>query len=152
MSVSAILSEGLNGDAECDTPAALCRKAEYEAIFDLLVFNNGLQFTPEVLSKFYSMVNMPMSVQECNSVFAKIISDRRPAIREKYLDRDLFVECMEKYHKKIDKNVENKDIVKEIQEYGLCILENNLDCALNLLNLPPDLSLDEVNSLLDAMR
>lgn len=132
--------------------AAATRKESFRTLFELLNGNGDSVFSPESLTKFYSLANKYFARTDSNLIFSKLVSDYRPVIREKKMDCDTFVECMEKYHSKIESNVERSDIHHEIQQHCLQLLETNTDCALSMLDLPPDLTQDEISQLLDAMQ
>jgi Ca2+-binding EF-hand superfamily protein len=124
----------------------------FKEIFDLFVLNGNQQFTPDNLVKFYAISNVPLTLSECNSIFMKFSSDPKFPYRGKQMDCERFVNCMESYVDKILSNIEKDEITLEIQESCLAFLENNNDCIVNLLDLPPDLSQSEIDDLLAAMR
>ncbi len=130
----------------------ITRRNSFKEIFDLFVMNGSQQFTPDSLVKFYAISNIPLTLSECNSVFMKFSSDSKHPYRGKQIDCERFINCMESYVDRISSNVEKDEITMEIQESCLTFLENNNDCIVNLLDLPPDLSQAEVDDLLSAMR
>ncbi len=118
----------------------------------MLTANGAKRLTPEMLAKFYSISSIPITLNECNSIFTKLVYDSKNTVRDKQLDSEMFVQMMENFIDKIDNNVERDIIISEIQACAITFMEHNTDCLINLLNLPPDLSQEEVSDLLAAMK
>lgn len=129
----------------------MTNRNSFKDIFDMFVLN-GNKFTPDTLAKFYSISNIPLTLKECNSIFMKFSADSKQPYRGKQIECDSFINCLENYVDRINCNVEKDEITCEIQESCLSFLENNVDCIVNLLDLPPDLSDAEIEDLLIAMR
>lgn len=126
------------------------RKASFAKLFELFCSKQGSKFNPDALVKFYAIANNPLSYAEASIVFSRFVEESKVS-HLKQLNRDGFIECMEFVVNKINKNNERKDIMSEILDYSHDFFTQNKETMINLLNLPPDLSNDEVNQLLIAL-
>lgn len=126
------------------------RRASFAKVFDLFCAKEGSKFNPDALVKFYAIANNPLTYSDSSLVFSRFVTDSKVS-HLKQLSRDGFVECMETVVDKINKNGVKQEILGEILDYSYEFFSQNKEALVDLLNLPPDLTNDEINELLIAL-